>query len=497
MWELAASELEGNRVAIKDAATPGALAQALDPAVKQTPALELIDRKLVAMFNGAGPKRLIISISPQEGKSQRASRAFPLWALIRNPDIQLAVASYEARTAIRWGRAVRNDIKGHPELGLRVRDDTSAANEWVLDRSDGGMYSVGIGGALTSRRVDGLIIDDPVKDRHQADSLAYRNTVWDWWTDVAKTRFSIAAWVVLIQTRWHTDDLAGRLIDRESNTWDVLNIPALADHRPEKGETDPLGREPGEWMQSARGNRIPDWEDIRRTSPRTFGSLYQGRPAPAEGALLKRQFWRLYDTPRAVRRDDGTMWAAGADEIIQSWDMAFKDTKASDFVCGQVWGRWGTDVYLLDQVHARLGFVATVDAVRRLTAEWPQAAGKVVEEKANGAAVIDYLRREIPGFIPVNPRDGKYARAVAVLPYVEGGNVWLPAAASYTEGLIEECAVFPNSANDDRVDTLTQAVDRLLGHPVAKAQILGRPAVALPSGIGGALGGSRPGARFG
>jgi hypothetical protein len=139
-------------------------------------------------------------------------------------------------------------------------------------RHDGGVFSVGIGGGLTGRPVDLMVIDDPIKDRKQADSEAYRENVWDWWTDVASTRLAPGAPVVLILTRWHEDDLAGRLLAAEDgHRWKVLRIPAQADHDPDKGETDPLGREPGEYLDSARGRTDAQWEAIKvRVGSRTW-----------------------------------------------------------------------------------------------------------------------------------------------------------------------------------------------------------------------------------
>src|SRR5262249_10647373 len=152
---------------------------------------------------------------------------------------------------------------------------------------------------------------------------------------------------------------------------------------------------------------------------------------------------------------------------IQSWDMAFKDTRKSDFVVGQVWARFGADVYLLDQVRDRLDFPATAQAVRSLSARWPQAHAKLVEDKANGPAIIAQWRSVVPGLIPINPQDSKYARASAVAPFVESGNAYLPdpALAPWIDEYVVEHTSFPNATHDDQVDATTQALHRLLaGH---------------------------------
>ena len=451
-------------------ATPGALAQHLDPKTRQTPALELIDATLVDAYN-TPDARVIISMPPQEGKSQRASRRFPLWALTQNPDLRIAITSYEAGVARRWGRAIRDDVTVYGrDLGLRVRDDLAAQHEWQLDGHEGGVYTAGVGGALTGRPVDLLVIDDPVKDRKQADSQVYRDAVWDWWTDTAATRLAPGAPVVLILTRWHHDDLAGRLLGAEDgHLWTVINIPAQADHRPEKDQADPLGREPGQFMDSARGRTRPQWEAIKvRSGPRTWASLYQGRPTPDAGDLFPAE-WARFDQPMWIERPDGTRWIPGQDfELVQSWDFTFKDKKSSDYVVGQVWLRTGVHAYLLDQVRARLSFTATIAAIKAMTARWPQAVAKFMEDKANGPAIINALNATVMGMIPIEPEGSKYARAAAVSPLAHSHNVHLPDPdlLPNVEELVEECKGFPNAAHDDTVDAMSQALNRLLLMPL-------------------------------
>lgn len=462
--------------------SPGALAVDLDSRTIQTPALDLIDAELVRLLD-TPDGRLIIQMPPQEGKSQRASRRFPLWALEQNPDLRIAIASYEHGVARRWGRAIRDDILQNADvLRLRVRADLSAQSEWQLEGRDGGVYSTGVGGALTGRPVDLLIIDDPIKDRLQADSRTYRDRIWDWWTDVASTRLAPGAPVVLILTRWHHDDLAGRLTGAEDgHLWRVLNVPAQADHRPEKGETDPLGREPEQFMTSARGRTREQWDAIkRRSGSRTWASLYQGHPTPDTGNLYPADGWARYTQPLWVVRDDGARIVpdAGRDpnvELVQSWDFTFKDTKGSDFVVGQVWMRRGPKAYLLDQVRRRAGFAESCQMMLDMTARWPQAIAKLVEDKANGPAILNALRSKVGGLIPVEPEGSKYARASAVSPFVEAHDVVLPdpvaiEGAAWVSDFTDEARDFPNATHDDTVDAFSQAVHRLLLVPILTGQ---------------------------
>lgn len=449
-----------------DLPTPGALAKLIDPRIVQTPALDLLDAALVDAAERRQP-RLIFTMPPQEGKSQRVSRAFPFWLLKRSPDTRIAVVSYADRLARRWGRQVRNDITDHAELGLSIRRDTSAANEWQLEGHDGGMVTVGIGGGLTGRPVDCLIIDDPFEGQDEADSETFRDRAKEWWRTTGSMRLSEDAIVIVLMTRWHEDDLAGWLLAEDPDGWRHINIPALADHKPEEGQTDPLGRQPGEWMISARGRTVKGWERRRRDAgTRGFNATLQGRPSPASGNVWKREWWRRYRTPLWSQHPDAPeAWTVhDVDELIISADCAFKDTKASDYVAIGVWARVGGEVFLLDQICKRLTFTETLTAFIALCNRWPEASLKLVEDKANGTAVIDSLRKGIPGIVPVTPKESKYARANAVAPFIESGNVYLPAAEIAlfdTEAFIDEVASFPFGAHDDQVDQTSQALNRL------------------------------------
>src|SRR6201992_935098 len=301
-WSLAdALDADADAVAERpDYPSPGALAAALYPGtVVQTPALEMLDDALVDVAEDV-TDRLMWFMPPQEGKSQRVSRWFPLWMLLRNPDLRIGIASYELGVARRGGRSIRNELKAHPELGLKVRLDTSAAHEWELEGHVGGVFCTGVGGPLTGRPIDLMLIDDPVKGRAEADSEAYRQAAQDWWQETVSARLGERTPIVLVMTRWHEADLAGWLQVEQPGQWRVVNIPALADHDPAKGETDPLGREPGEWLISARGRTVTGWQTRRKDfGERGFTALCQGRPSPAEGDVLKRGWGEFYRKPPA------------------------------------------------------------------------------------------------------------------------------------------------------------------------------------------------------
>lgn len=471
-------------------ASPLDVARLVEPKTVQTPALDLIDAALIAAEDGTGPRRLIISMPPQEGKSQRISRHFVTWLLTRDPSRRVAMIGYQDRISRRWGKQVRDDITGTPGLGIKVRSDSSAANEWQLVGHEGGLITSSVQGSLTGRPVDVMIIDDPHKDAREAGSEVMQENVRDWWRMVASTRMPAGGGIiVLVQTRWHENDLAGFLLsdaDGGAEDWHLINIPAQAEHDPARGQdckcgqvlgtagyemtclgSDILGREPGEYMVSARGRSVRDWEQRKRNAG-TYGwtALYQGWPSPSDGSILLRSWWKYYRQPRWAVLANGAHRAIGANQVIISVDCAFKDTDGSDYVVMLVIARRGKDVWLLDMVRERMEFERTCDELEALSAKWPQATLKIVEDKANGPAVISTLRKRVGGIVPFTPVDSKSARARAISPYVEAGDVSLPAptleGCAWVGAFVHECATFPNGAHDDMVDAFTQGMHRLV-----------------------------------
>jgi len=447
-------------------ATPGALAQAFDPKTRQTSALELIDRTLVTAFNTADA-RVIITMPPQEGKSQRASRRFPLWCLTQNPDLRIAIASYESGVARGWGRAVRNDITSNAaDLNLRVRPDVSAQHEWQLDGHEGGVYSVGLDGALTGRPVDVLIIDDPVKGREQADSPTYRERAWDFWQETAATRLAPGAPVVLILTRWHEDDLAGRLLAAEDgHLWTVISIPAQC----ENAETDPLGRAVGEFMDSARGRTQAQWEAIKiRSTTRTWSALYQQHPAPVEGAVWKSPW---IDLNRGKSGDFHPRMArvgVGVDPATTSKDTSDETgiVVAGLDVEGYAW--------VLDDRSGHGTPVEWATRVWNAVLDWG-ATEVVIEDNQGGEMVLEVMRaawktlraratRLPPPVRRVHAVQSKRVRAESVAAFYEIGRVRHAADGTDRLATLEDQMVTwtGDGASPDRIDALVHVLTALL-----------------------------------
>lgn len=393
----------------------------------------------------------MVFMPPRHGKSEFISRYSTAWILGKFPDTRIILTSYEADFAATWGRKSRDLLEEHgPSLfGIKVSSKSSAANRWDIEGHEGGMVTAGVNGPITGKGADIGIIDDPVKNDQEAMSETYQERTWEWYKSTFRTRLQKDGAIILIMTRWHENDLAGKLLtaqEEDGEKWEVVSLPALAE------ENDLLGREYGQPLCPELFTRNALGSIKKAVGSFWWAALYQQRPSPAEGGILKRYWWQYYR--QAPERFD---------EIIQSWDMAFKDLNTSDYVVGQVWGRKGADKYLLDQVRDRMDFPTTVQAVRSLSAKWPQARAKLVEDKANGPAVIAMLKNKIPGLIAVNPEGGKIVRAQAVSPDIEARNVYLPdpSIAPWVHDFVEECAAFPNGAHDDQVDAMSQALHRL------------------------------------
>ncbi len=236
-------------------------------------------------------ERLLVAMPPRHGKSETISRYLPAWYLGRHPDRRVMLTSYEADFAASWGRKARIVLKQHgePLFGVRIAARSAAASAWDIEGHSGGMVTAGVGGPLTGKGAHLLIIDDPVKNHEQAHSELLREKAWDWWRSTARTRLQRPGAVVLVMTRWHEDDLAGRLLRDGSDDWTLLELPALAD------PDDALGRAPGQALCPGLGFD-EDWLHDTRAELGSywFSALYQQHPRPPEGMLFKRRDFRYW-----------------------------------------------------------------------------------------------------------------------------------------------------------------------------------------------------------
>ncbi|MDH1177940.1 phage terminase large subunit [Achromobacter mucicolens] len=405
--------------------------------------------------------RMIVCMPPGSAKSTYASVVFPSKYLGATPGRRVILASYGDDLARKMGRRTRSIIK-QPRYrniwGAALVSDSNAAQEFAL--SNGSEYmACGILSGITGNRAHGIIIDDPIKGREQANSDTIRNKTWDAYEDDLKTRLIPGGWIVLITTRWHEDDLAGRILPedwkgesglircKDGNDWEVLCIQARCEV-----DSDPLGRARGEYLW-------PEWFDRQHwaqfeSNSRTWSSLYQQLPTPLDGDLFKPDQIQVIDALPAGRID----WVRG-------WDFASTDG-AGDFTAGPKLGRLPTGQYVIgDMVRGQWGpdrrdkaleNTAALDG-RQVRISIPQDPGQA------GKTQVLYLTRGMPGYrIVSSPESGdKVVRAEPFAAQVNVGNV-LMVRGDWNKALIDELRTFPNGKHDDQVDGLSRAFADLI-----------------------------------
>jgi predicted phage terminase large subunit-like protein len=440
--------------------TPGAMARELDSSTRQTPALDLLDAELAQLADG-DVDRLMFFMPPQEGKSQRVSRRFPLWLLAHDPTLRIGIVSYELDSAVRWGRDIKRDIDMNDTLGIILRADSKAAGRWETEQG-GGVYCVGIGGALTGRPLDVLIIDDPVKDRGHAESKTYRDTAWDFWENVGKLRLSSRGKVVLIMTRWHHDDLAGRLETKESREWRVVSVPAIAE------DSDPLGRAPGEELVSAQ-KRAPGYfrQLAASISNYVWLSLFQQRPTAAEGGTFPRGDWQ-YWTPGVGQRIslDGHVWDLQDSLRFITIDLATSLKTSADYTVAAAWAiPPNGDLVLLDRVRTRVEESGHFNLVTPLRQRWLNPYDiTYVESRMFGTTLVYQAGKSGIPLAELHADADKFTRALPAANLAKQHRVWLPANAPWLDEWLDEHAEFPNGTHDDQVDVMAYAARVAIAH---------------------------------
>lgn len=413
--------------------------------------------------------RLIITVPPRHGKSELVSVRFPAYLFGRQPKAQVIAASYNATLAGKMNRAVQRVIDSpdyrqlFPETTLsgKAIRSTSEGN-WLRNTDEfeivghGGFYrSAGVGGSATGYGATVGLIDDFVKNREEANSQTYRERNWDWYTSTFYSRLEKNGAMIICATRWHEDDLIGRLLQQakenpKADQWTVLNLPAYAEDT--ENSDDP--RQPGEPLWPGKYDK-EKLELIRNVQgERNWVSLYQQRPAPAEGQVVKNSWWRFW---RELPVD--------VDYLCASADLNAKDRDTSDFTVITVWARSGPNFYLIDMVRDRMGWIEQKRALERVTAQYPDLNAVFIEDAANGIALIQEARSTVPGVVAVTPRGSKITRLEAVSALIEAGNVFLPDVTlpgyEWSQKVQDEVGVFPSGAHDDIVDSLSQALSQM------------------------------------
>lgn len=408
---------------------------------------EFLDKKETPSFDV-----LLLSVPPQHGKSITVTKRVAAYQMMRKANTRVIIGSYNEDFSIEFGRANREIISEFGEELFDIKLKKQPNRNVEFETSNGGRcISRGIMSGITGNPANLIIIDDPIKNRQEADSKTTRASLINEYLSSVRTRIAPGGKLIVIQTRWHEDDLYGWIQANEGNVTSI-NMPCEWD----EDIPDVLGRNKGDALvpEIGRGNL---WlEDFKRAYTGTNGTrawtaLYQGKPTMMEGNIIKREWWQYYtELPEDIPY------------TIISADCAFKANESSDFVAIQVWGKKNDKFYLLDAIKQRLSFVETVDALRSMRKQYPDTDFVFIEDKANGTAVIDVLSREMEGVIPIEPEGGKESRVHAVTPAIERGDVLLPRYSGFVGDFIDECSAFPNSDNDDQVDAMSQALFRMI-----------------------------------
>jgi predicted phage terminase large subunit-like protein len=421
-----------------------AYAIGMQPGYQTPPHIELIASKLEAMARG-DLKRLIIQTAPRHGKSNLVSELFPAWYLGRNPTKQVMATTYGQELSDGFGRKVRNQIMDErfqlmfPECILSP-DSKAAAR---FNTTKGGVYhAMGVGGAATGRGADILIVDDALKNREEADSKLMRDKLWDWFASVAYTRLMPGGAVATIQTRWHEDDLVGRLMNGKDK-YELVNLPAVAE------ENDALNRAPGTALWPERYDEKA-LEQIRFTiGEREFAALYQQRPAPLEGAMFKRQWLTKGAVPRAGAR------------IAMGVDLALSLKQSADYTAIVVIARDELGkLYVLDAVRERCDFPTALQLIKDMAAKWKPAQIGIETVAFQAVVVQELLRTTTLPIRGITPDRDKVTRAQPLALRYEQGMV--SHAIGLQSWFESELLSFPQSEHDDGVDALVYAYQTVM-----------------------------------
>lgn len=407
--------------------------------------------------------------------STRVACWYVLWRLVQDPTLRIAVVSYSQGKARRWGRWIRGMIKAHPELGVFLSQDSRAVDRF--ETTAGGLIiSVGIEGGITGESVDELIIDDPVRGRAEAESRTYREAAWEWWESNASTRASSRFRCVLMQTRWHADDLAGRLMREEAGEWKVLRIPAVRseDLGDVHGADGASCYHPNGELISVQDRRRGWFLELqRKRSGYVWRSIYMQDPTSAEGNLFKRPDFRYwYSMPRDPTRH-GPLHGrrlelvsdAGFQQVIyldDCWrfitvDLAASKRTSADWTVAAVWTITPNgDLILLDRARRQIEEPNHFGMIAPLVREW--AAPDVFVEKGfiGSTLVIDATRAGVR-VQPVSPETDKVTRALPATNRVTAHRAWFPAEVEWLDEWCDELAEFPTGRHDDQVDTFSYA----------------------------------------
>lgn len=436
--------------------------------------------------------RLMLLMPPRSGKSELCSRSFPSWHMGRNPDHEIIACSYNVSLAMSFSKKVKEVLEDpafHPVFSIRLNPNNQSAEEWSIDGTRGGYVAAGVGGGITGKGAHLLIIDDPLKNAEEADSADTREKLWDWYGSTAYTRLAPGGGVLVVQTWWHDDDLAGRLqnamADPDADQFVVVKYPAIAefdeyldydidliaDEPPANGR---LLRLKGEALHPARYD-LQKLNQIKRTiSPRFWSALYQQNPVPDDGAYFLKEHFRRAPLP-PVRRAN----------VFIAWDFAISEKKLNDYTVGTVLLQDEDDVlHVAEQLRFKSGdafFI--VEAILNLSKKWYSPGMQLGFEDGQIYRAIEALLKKrmretsfYPAITVLKPVSDKLARARPLQGRMQQGMVSFAAEGEWYDACRLEMLRFPAGAHDDCVDSLSWATQMAIGREPPPKQKTKEPA---------------------
>lgn len=436
-----------------------------------------MNSKLLELESGR-LRGLIIACPPRHGKSFLGSIHFPAWYLMRNPDKRVILVTYSDEFARRFGNGARRIIRqwGPALFGVGLARDTYAANRFDIEGHDGGLDAVGLGGSLTGKGGHLIILDDVVKNGEEANSKTIRDKLWDDWQSTIENRAEPGCVWLIINTRWNEEDLSGRLIRQVEQGlrpgWEVLRLPCLADHDPVLGETDVLGRQPGEalWPERYSAQHWQEYKnradhDDARQGPYWWDALYQGRPSPREGGNFKRSWFRYcQEDPEhyTLETDGGPQGVRKSDcPRFFTVDLAVSEKTSADYFALGVWAVTPKrHLVLEDVVHERIQGPDQGPLIQRLRAQKrPVFIG--IEAVAYQLSLIQDLRRKGLPIKELRVDRDKVARAQLAAVLMSAGSIHFRAGAPWLRAVEDELLLFPNARHDDLVDMISMGAHEL------------------------------------
>lgn len=442
--------------------------------------VDFLDRHLVALaareLKAQGYAGLIIEEPPRVGKSELVSHYFPSWYAGTFPDHRIMLGSYEADFAATWGGKVRDTLLEFGPLvyGVEISKSSSAINRWNLEGRKGGMTTAGVGGSFTGRGAHLMIIDDPIKNAKDADSETYRKNLWNWWKTTILTRMEPDGIICVVMTRWHEDDLVGRILkemdeDPQAPKFLRIRLPLLAEGPEDFSEEeeyvpDPLGREPGQILFPERLSLTNepgkiDLSGVYNAQDRTWWSLYQQRPTTVQGAMMNPAWFEVipkHQVP-SLRR------------VVRRWDMAATEEGEGydpDFTVGAKVGIDSDGIFYILHITRFRESPATVEKKVKATAETDGKSVKIRMEQepgSSGKTVISHFRRKVLrgyAFRGERSTGNKTLRAEILASHAEQGDVKV-VSGTWNSEFFKEVRKFPRGSHDDQVDSVSGALEDL------------------------------------